>query len=66
MGSAGRGEHKVVDGGFLYLNSGLYLAFNQQSATMRDSSDGSITNYAGRMLVGAFDPVSVSRLWFKE
>ena len=33
---------------------------------MRDSRDSTETNYAGRMMVGAFDPVTIKRQWLKE
>ena len=33
---------------------------------MRDSRDNSVMNFAGRMMVGAFDPVTIERQWLKE
>ena len=66
LGSQGIGEHQVSDSGLVYATNGIYVTFKQESATMRNSTDGSITNYAGRMLVGAFNPTTIERLWLKE
>ena len=42
------------------------MAFNQHSADMRDADNGDFTNYAGRMMIGAFNPTTVSFDWLME
>ena len=67
IGDSGIAEHKVKDSGLFYADNGIvYVAMRQVSATMRNSIDGTITNYGGRMLVGAYEPSSDSILWMNE
>ena len=65
MGNTGSAEHTARDSALVYAGNGIvYMALKQVSTTMRDMAD--ITNYAGRMLVGAYDPDLNSVLWMNE
>jgi len=58
-------EHIVSDPGIVFGASGMvFLAFKQISRTLR--TKGSQNNYAGRMMVGAFNPATSQMDWVKE
>ena len=67
IGGANQAEHSAKDSGLFYAINGIvYVALKQESPVMRDASDGSFSDYAGRMLVGAFDPDIGSVSWLNE
>ena len=64
IGDVGVGEHQVHDSGIVYAPNGMvYIAFKQESPVMRNSANSAITNYAGRKLVGAFNPETEEFDW---
>lgn len=67
LGESNLAEHSVRDSGLFYaINGVVYMALKQVSPVQRDAADGSFTDYAGRMLIGAFNPKTTSFKWLKE
>lgn len=57
--SPGVGTHTVMPDGLIFDPHGkVYLAFNHVGTTYRNSDGGSITNYAGKALIGGYDSVA--------
>ena len=67
IGNENYAEHQARDSSLFYaINGKVYVALKQVSPNMRDADDGTFTDYAGRMLIGAFDPSETSFKWLNE
>ena len=64
---AGIGEHTVMPDGMFFDSYGrVYLAFNNVASTGRNSDNGLITNYAGKSLIGGFDTLKKTMMFYTE
>ena len=64
---AGLGEHTVMPDGLVFDSYGrVYIAFNHMASTGRNSDNGLITNYAGKALIGGFDTLKDTMMFYTE
>ena len=61
------GEHTVMHDGMYFDSYGrVYMAFNHMATTGRNSDNGLIINYAGKALIGGFDSLKKTMMFYKE
>ena len=67
LGPSGIANHYSRDSGLVYTSSGsVLMALFHWGTTSLDSDDGTITNYAGRMIVASYNPSLSSLDWVLE